>query len=70
MNGRLLDGMPYVHSSGTNVSARFRAAGWTPPETLATEAEQQARHDGALQAMKTIQAQSTNVSQIKPRKKS
>ena len=54
---RLLDGMPYIHSSGTNIGARFRKAGFKPPERSADEAERESRIEGALRAMKKIQAE-------------
>lgn len=55
----------YTPSSRTDVSKRFRAAGWQPPETRAEEHERDARIEGALICMKRLQAEQPRASVIR-----
>lgn len=54
---RLVDGMPWVESSATNIRVTLRKHGHVAPEQRAQETEQQSRHEGALRAMKRIQSE-------------
>lgn len=54
----------WIPADRTDIRATLKAHGHTPPEQHAQQAEQEARHEGALRAMKRIQAEAPNVTPI------
>lgn len=61
---RLLDGAKWTHSSATDVRALLKAHGHEAPEARATEAEANARLEGAIRAMKVIEADAQETSAL------
>lgn len=66
---RLLNGANWTHSSATDIRKTLKQHGHIAPEQRAMEAEQESRIDGALRAMKRIQAEQSNVTQRNAKEK-
>lgn len=47
----------FVWTKRTDVAKRFRDMGWEPPERNAEETDKRDKADGALRAMKKLQAE-------------
>lgn len=54
---RLIDGKPWTHSTATDIRGVLKAHGHEAPEAKATQEEAKARIEGAMRAMRVIQAE-------------
>jgi hypothetical protein len=62
----------FIYNKRTDVAERFRALGWEPPERHAEQLENQMRMEGALRALKRLEAEEQtrgNVTPITSRKR-